>query len=140
MGRGQEHGAVYAHALLFRAGGINSGMFLTLPNPGAIHMKPTLWIRARMFKHTPYAGSLKERSMHMIYDDEVTKRDWYMFRRGEMSEYIRNHGNIHLDLYQKLYQWVETGHSIHENPWGIRNPKSNLPCDYITAMEIFYNK
>ena len=103
-------------------------------------MKPTLWIRARMFKHTPYAGSLKERSMHMIYDDEVTKRDWYMFRRGEISEYIRNHGNIHLDLYQKLYQWVETGHSIHENPWGIRNPKSNLPCDYITAMEIFYNK
>ena len=35
MGRGQDHGAVYAHALLFRAGGINSGMFLTPAHPGA---------------------------------------------------------------------------------------------------------
>ena len=46
-------------APVFRAGGINSGMLLTLAHPGATSTKPTLWIRARMQWHTPYAGSKK---------------------------------------------------------------------------------
>ena len=75
----------------------------------------------------------------MIYDD-LTERDLYMYRRGEMREYIRNHGTLSTDLNHRLYQWVETGHSVHENPWGLRDKKTGLPCDYLEAMDIFYSK
>ena len=57
----------------------------------------------------------------MIYD-ELTARDWYMYRRGEMREYIRNQGKIDPNSRSRLYQWVDTGHSVHDNPWGIRDP------------------
>ena len=76
----------------------------------------------------------------MLYDDELTQRDLYMYRRGEMREYIRNHGILHSDIHHQLYQWVNTGHSIHDNPWGIRDPKRGIPYDYLTAMEIFNNR
>lgn len=76
----------------------------------------------------------------MLYDDELTQRDLYMYRRGEMHEYIRNHGILDFEIHQRLYQWVDTGHSVHNNPWGIRDPRKSLPCDYLEAMDIFYNK
>lgn len=93
-----------------------------------------------MLWHTPYAGSQNERSAHMLYDDELTQRDLYMYRRGEMREYIRNHGILDPEIHHRLYQWVDTGHSIHDNPWGIRDPQKGLPCDYLAAMDIFYSK
>ena len=82
----------------------------------------------------------KERSMQMIYDDNLTNRDWYMYRRGEMREYIRNHGILEPEIHHRLYQWVATGHSVHDNPWGIRDQQRGLPYDYLSAMEIFYSK
>ncbi len=75
----------------------------------------------------------------MIYD-EVTRRDWYCFRRGEMQEYIRNHGILPEDLRHKLFEWVDTGHSVHDNPWGIIDKTTGLPSDYLEAMEAFYTK
>ena len=76
----------------------------------------------------------------MIYDDELTRRDLYMYRRGEMREYIRNHGILDSEIHHRLYQWVDTGHSVHDNPWGIRDPQKGLPCEYLEAMNIFYNR
>ena len=76
----------------------------------------------------------------MIYDDELTKRDWYMYRRGEMSEYMRSHGILSADKRHRLYQWVDTGHSVHDNPWGIRDKEKGMPCDYLEAMDIFYSR
>ena len=76
----------------------------------------------------------------MIYDDNLTARDWYMYRRGEMREYIRNRGVFDPEIRHRLYQWVATGHNVYDNPWGIRDPKSGLPCDYLSAMEIFYGR
>ena len=75
----------------------------------------------------------------MIYD-ELTARDWYMYRRGEMREYIRNQGKIDPNSRSRLYQWVDTGHSVHDNPWGIRDQNSGLPSDYLDAMNVYYNK
>ena len=69
---------------------------------------------------------------------ELTTRDWYMFRRGEMREYIRNHGILDPDVRHRLLQWVDSGHSIHDNPWGIRDQNTGLPSDYLEAMDIFY--
>lgn len=91
-------------------------------------------------KHTPYAGSPNERSRHMIYNDELTARDWYMYRRGEMREYIRSHGILHPEKQHLLSQWINAGHSVHDNPWGIRDEKTGLSCDYLAAMEIFYSQ
>ena len=72
----------------------------------------------------------------MIYDDELTERDWYIYRRGEMAEYIRNHKPISSDIRHELFRWVASGYSVQENPWGIYDPARHLPCDYITAMNI----
>ena len=77
---------------------------------------------------------------HMIYDDEITKRDWYMYRRGEMREYLRNHDILNSDIMHAIYQWVDTGHSVHDNPWGIWDKTQSKPCDYLKAMSIAYNK
>ena len=76
----------------------------------------------------------------MLNNDELTKRDLYMYRRGEMREYIRNHGILDSEIHHLLYQWVVTGHSVHDNPWGIRDHKRGLPCDYLEAMEAINNK
>ena len=76
----------------------------------------------------------------MIYDNELTQRDLYMYRRGEMREYIRNHGILDPDTHHLLYQWVNTGHSVHDNPWGIIDSKRWLPCDYLEALAKVYNK
>ena len=78
----------------------------------------------------------------MIYEEaaEPTKRDWYMYRRGEMSDYIRNHGILDAEIHHRLIQWVGTGHSVHDNPWGIRDKNTGFPCDYLEAMNIFYSK
>lgn len=103
-------------------------------------ISPTLWIRARMLRHTPYAGSKHGRSTHMFNDTELTARDLYMYRRGEMREYIRNHGILDSEIHHMLYQWVVTGHSVHDNPWGIRDHKRGLPCDYLEAMETINRK
>ena len=103
-------------------------------------ISPTLWIRARMLRHTPYAGSKQGRSTHMFNDTELTARDLYMYRRGEMREYIRNHGILDSEIHHMLYQWVVTGHSVHDNPWGIRDHKRGLPCDYLEAMETINRK
>ncbi len=75
----------------------------------------------------------------MIYD-ELTERDLYMYRRGEMSEYIRNHALLDSNTYSELYQWVDTGHSVHANPWGIWDPDEYTPCDYLKARNIIYRK
>ena len=76
----------------------------------------------------------------MIYDDSITERDWYMYRRGELKEYIRHHETLPVEVHRQLYQWVTDGHSVHDNPWGIKNSITNLPCDYLTAMDIYYSK
>lgn len=76
----------------------------------------------------------------MLYDDKLTQRDLYMYRRGEMREYIRNHGILDPDIHHRLFQRVNTGHSVHDNPWGIRDPKRGFPCDYLEAAEIFYSR
>ena len=80
----------------------------------------------------------------MMYDDELTKRDLYMYRRGEMREYIRNymkeHGSLDPELRHRLYQWVDIGHDVHDNPWGIRDKTSHLPCDYLVAFDLHYSK
>ncbi len=75
----------------------------------------------------------------MTFDTEMTSRDWYMYRRGEMTEYIRNHPIKDMDIRHALYQWVDTGHSVHDNPWGIPDKNRVRPCDYLTAMEIHYS-
>ena len=71
----------------------------------------------------------------MIYD-EITKRDWYMYRRGELREYIRCHGILSGDVHSELFKWIDTGHDIHDNPWGLRDTKNNLSYDYLKAMEL----
>ena len=77
----------------------------------------------------------------MIYNEELTKRVWYMYRRGEMSEYLRNKGPIDPDTHHKLYQWVCTSsYGVHDNPWGIWDAKNHRPCDFLEAMEIFYSR
>ena len=76
----------------------------------------------------------------MSYEGELTKRDLYMYRRGEMREYIRNHGILDPEIHYRLYQWVDTGHSVHDNPWGIMAAGKCLPCDYLEAMKIYYSK
>lgn len=80
----------------------------------------------------------------MMYNDELTKRDLYMYRRGEMQEYIRNytreHGFLDPEIHHRLYQWVATGHSVHDNPWGFRDKTNCLPCDYLMAFDIHYSK
>lgn len=84
--------------------------------------------------------SRKKGANRMIYDDELTKRDWYMYRRGEMREYLRHHDILNGEIRHALYQWVDTGHSVHDNPWGIWDETRNKPCDYIKAMSIAYKK
>ena len=74
----------------------------------------------------------------MTYDDELTKRDWYMYRRGEMAECIRNHPISDPDIRHALYQWVDTGHSVHDNPWGIADKSRVRPCDFLTAFSVQY--
>ena len=80
----------------------------------------------------------------MPYDDELTKRDLYCYRRGEMQEYIRNytkeHGFLVPEIRHRLFQWVDTGHDVHDNPWGIRDKITNRPCDYLIAMDLHYSK
>lgn len=74
----------------------------------------------------------------MTYDDELTSRDWYMYRRGEMAEYLRNRPALHMDIRHALYQWVDTGHSVHDNPWGVLDRDRSIPCDYLTAFAVQY--
>ncbi len=76
----------------------------------------------------------------MIYNDKLTKRDMYMYRRGEMREYIRNRGILSPEIHQQLLQWVDAGHDVHENPWGIRSIETGWPCDYLEAMKIMEDR
>ena len=57
-----------------------------------------------------------------------------------MREYIRNHDILDSDTHHMLYQWGDTGHSVHDNPWGVMDPRRGLTCDYPEAMETFYNQ
>lgn len=72
----------------------------------------------------------------MKYNDELTERDMYMYRRGEMREYVKKHGVLSSELYYQLYRWVDSGHDVHDNPWGIRSTETGLPCDYLEALAI----
>lgn len=77
-----------------------------------------------------------ERSSHMIHIDELTERDRCCYRRGEMREYVRNHNPVPEDLRHELYLWVCSGHSVHENPWGLMDWRTGLQHDYLAAAEI----
>lgn len=74
----------------------------------------------------------------MIYDDEVTKRDWYMYRRGEMREYLRNHPIYDETIKHALYRWVDIGNSVHDNPWGIPTLDRTRSADFLEAYAIRY--
>ncbi len=76
----------------------------------------------------------------MKYNDELTERDMYMYRRGEMREYVRNHGILPAEIHHQLYQWVDSGHDVHDNPWGIRSSKTGLSCDYLEALAILESR
>ena len=71
----------------------------------------------------------------MIYDD-LTERDLYMYRRGEMREYIRNHGILPEQTRHELYEWVQSGHSVHENPWGLYDDLKHMHYDYLAALRL----
>ena len=76
----------------------------------------------------------------MKYNDKITERDMYMYRRGEMREYIRNRGILPSEIHHQLYQWVDSGHDVHDNPWGIRSMKTGSPCDFLEALDILESR
>ena len=69
----------------------------------------------------------------MIYDD-LTERDLYMYRRGEMREYIRNHGILPGELHHEIHEWIKSGHGVHENPWRLYDNHKGEPYDYLAAL------
>ena len=40
----------------------------------------------------------------------------------------------------QLYQWVDSGHDVHDNPWGIRSMKTGSPCDFLEALNILESR
>ena len=76
----------------------------------------------------------------MIFDDiinEVTSRDMYMFYRGELKEYFRNHPDLDEASKKQLSAWVQTGlgKSIHSNPWYLWKDQGGM-FDYLDALKI----
>lgn len=76
----------------------------------------------------------------MKYDDELTERDLYMYQRGVLREYVSNHGILPSEIRHQLYQWVDSGHDVHDNPWGIRSTETGLLCDYLEALSILESR
>ena len=75
----------------------------------------------------------------MIFDDiyEATTRDMYFYYRGELKEFLRNHPGLDARYRQMMLNWVKTGlgHSIHDNPWLIRNENGAM-LDYLDALKL----
>ena len=71
-----------------------------------------------------------------MINDDLTERDLYMYRRGEMREYIRNHGILPGETHHKIHEWVKAGHSVHQNPWGLYDNQRHEPYDFLTALRL----
>ena len=67
--------------------------------------------------------------------EELTKSEIVAYYRGKFSEYIR-HEVITEEERRALFQWVNAGHDVHDNPWGLRNRNFSFNMDYIEAYRI----
>ena len=72
--------------------------------------------------------------------NELTERDLYMYRRGELREYIRNHRPLSIEIQHELRLWVDAGHSVYENPWKMYIIECGFELGYLEAKERFFSE
>ena len=67
--------------------------------------------------------------------DELSKAEIIAYYRGKFSEYIRHH-SLTDEEYRALFQWVNAGNDVHDNPWGLRKSNAPFKVDYIEAYRM----
>ena len=137
IGRGHDFAATQRAIELTARFGIHCGGHLILGLPGETQ---EMMINEMAIINKLPINTLKFHQLQIIKGTQLAEKEYCDIKCFEMQEYIRNHGILDSDIHHRLYQWVNNGNSVHDNPWGIRDPKRGLPCDYLEAMEIFYNR
>jgi len=63
----------------------------------------------------------------------ASKKEIRCFLRRELTEYKRKIGHITPDEKEALNEWVATGNSVYDNPYGIYG-EHGFAMDYIWAI------